>query len=105
VASRLGFIATIFVNASILGLILAALYATYFEEPGERQLGWGLLWLFGLPGTAAVSIFCTAFYRVYLDIEKLTLRVALYLVLVVLTSAAGPILSVAALRIWQWAAA
>ena len=104
-AGRLGFIATIFVNAAILGFILAALYATYVEEPGERQLGWGLLWFFALPGMAATSIACAALYRAYLNIEKPALRTALYLALVVFATAAGPTISLAALRFWGWAAA
>jgi hypothetical protein len=105
VTGRLGFIATIFVNAAILGLILAALYATYVEEPGERQIAWGLLWVAALPGMAATSIACAALYRAYLNTEQLALRTALYLALVVLATAAGPIISLAALRVWTWAAA
>ena len=83
-----------------MGLILASTFATFVEEPGERQLGWGLLWLFSLPGISATSAGCAALYGAYVNIEKPARRAVLYLGLVVLVTAVGTILTLGILRVW-----
>ena len=46
---RTTFVLSLTINAGLLGFLATALLATTLLEPGEEQIGWGLLWFFSLP--------------------------------------------------------
>ena len=76
--ARLAFVISVAANAALTSFICVAVLATLLVEPGEEQLGWGILWVFSVPGFLLFSVISLLAYPRYLSSESAARRLGIY---------------------------
>ena len=102
---RFSFVVSVTLNAGLLTFIGIALYAAYLEAPGERQLGWGLLWISSLPAMLLLSIAASRVFPRHVSTRKLARMTSWYVGAVVGVAAGALATTSFLLHLWSLAAA
>ena len=86
---RLAFVLTVAVNAAIASLLCVAVLATLLVDPGEEQLGWGILWAFSVPGFLLFSVVSLLVYPRYISAGSLARRLGIYAAVIAMVAVLG----------------